>query len=149
MDLYNELLTIVRSLDEGHVDYALVGGLAVAVWGAPRATKDVDLMILPEDLKRAKEALRPVGYVLEALPMTFRDGMTVHRLSKIEQDAVMTVDFLLVDANLERVWNSRAPRPIEGGQITVVSREELIAMKLSAGRPQDEADVMRLIEQDR
>jgi hypothetical protein len=61
----------------------------------------------------------------------------------------MTVDFLLVDANLERVWKSRAPQPIEGGQITVVSRDELIAMKLSAGRPQDEADVLRLLEQDR
>jgi hypothetical protein len=77
MDLFRELLTIVRALDQGHVDYALVGGLAVAVWGAPRATKDVDLLILPEDLDRAKAALRPAGYVLEALPMTFRDGMTV------------------------------------------------------------------------
>jgi hypothetical protein len=149
VDLYTELLTVVRALAADRVDYALVGGLAVAVWGAPRATKDIDLLVLSKDVEQAKETLRRAGYVLEALPMTFHDGMTIHRLNKVANDGLMTVDLLLVDANLERVWNSRAPRPIEGGEITVVSREELIAMKLAAGRPQDEADVVRLLEQDR
>jgi len=142
-------MTVVRALDADEIEYALVGGLAVAVWGAPRATKDIDLLVLPEDIERAKGSLHRAGYLLEALPMTFQDGMTIHRLSKVANDALMTVDLLLVDANLERVWNSRAPHPIEGAEIKVVSREELIAMKLAAGRPQDEADVVRLLEQDR
>ena len=31
-------------MDEAGVDYALCGGLAVAAHGAPRATRDIDLL---------------------------------------------------------------------------------------------------------
>ena len=34
---------VIDALDGLGVRYALVGGLAVGVWGAPRATKDIDL----------------------------------------------------------------------------------------------------------
>jgi hypothetical protein len=43
--IYDELTGILQSLEGASIDYALVGGLAVAVWGAPRATKDIDLII--------------------------------------------------------------------------------------------------------
>jgi hypothetical protein len=32
---------ITRVLDSLHIDYAVVGGIANAVWGEPRATIDV------------------------------------------------------------------------------------------------------------
>jgi hypothetical protein len=38
--LKDELLKIVVSLDKAGIDYALCGGLAVAVHGHPRMTKD-------------------------------------------------------------------------------------------------------------
>ena len=34
---------VVEALDDLGLRYAVVGGLAVSAWGAPRATKDVDL----------------------------------------------------------------------------------------------------------
>lgn len=149
MNLYDELIAVVRALDETGVEYALVGGLAVSVWGAPRATKDIDLLVRPEDLQRAKAAARSVGYALEALPMRFSDGMQMQRVSKAEGAELMTVDFILVDANLEPVWQSRERRATEATALSVVSRDALIAMKLAAGRPQDQADVIKLQELDR
>ncbi len=149
MNVFDELVSVVGALHAGGVEYALVGGLAVTVWGAPRATKDIDLLVRGEDVARAKAALQPLGYTLEAFPMEFRDGMQLHRVSKVVHGALMTVDFILVSKNLEPVWSSRHRRAIEGCELSVVSREALIAMKVAAGRPQDQADVVRLEEQDR
>lgn len=149
MDLYAELVAVARALEAAGVDHALVGGLAVAVWGAPRATKDIDLLVRREDLGRAGAAIAGCGYTLEAFPMEFSDGMEVHRRNKIVDGQVMTVDFLVVDRNTEPAWQTRAPQEIEGATINVISRDALIRMKLAAGRPQDTADVVRLTEQDR
>lgn len=149
MNLFDELVAVVGALDTAGIEYALVGGLAVGVWGAPRATKDIDLLVRPEDVAPAKAAVRAHGYALAALPMKFADGMEMHRVSKIVDGQLMTIDFLLVDVNLEPVWASRERRDLETTKLTVVSREALIAMKLSAGRPQDQADVVKLTEQDR
>jgi len=32
-------------LDQAGIDYMLVGGLAVGIWGQPRATVDIDFLI--------------------------------------------------------------------------------------------------------
>ena len=149
MNLYDELVAVVQALEAAGVDYALVGGLAVGLWGAPRATKDIDLLVRPEDVAQAKQAVRSCGYTLEALPMRFTDGMELERVSKVVVGELMTVDFLLVNANLEAVWQSRESHALEGASIRVVSRQALIAMKVSAGRPLDQHDVVKLTEQDR
>ena len=49
-------MSLVAELDADGVDYALAGGLAVAVWGAPRATKDIDLLVRPDQVVAAKAA---------------------------------------------------------------------------------------------
>lgn len=149
MNLFDELVTVVQALDAAGVDYALVGGLAVGVWGAPRATKDIDILVMPGDVARAKACLRTCGYHLEALPMKFSDGMQLERVSKPVGSQLMTVDLILVDSNLEVAWRSRERRATEVNEISVISREALIAMKVAAGRPQDQADVVKLTEQDR
>ena len=149
MTLFDEFVAVVGALDRAGVDYVLVGGLAVGVWGAPRATKDIDLLVQPADLERAKQAVHACGYVHSALPMRFSDGMQLHRVSKLESGSLVTVDFILVDSNLRAAWESRVRHDLETGSISVVSRDALIAMKLAAGRPQDQADVLKLTEQDR
>ena len=41
-------LEFVGVLDEWRLRYILIGGIAVGLWGAPRATLDVDLTIWVE-----------------------------------------------------------------------------------------------------
>lgn len=148
--MYDELRAVLAALDRGGVDYALAGGLAVAVWGAPRATKDIDLLVQPADLPRALATLRGCGFTLEALPMECRDGTTLKRVSKVDEaGSLMTVDLLLVDRNLAPAWASRSRVPLADGHVVVVSRDALIAMKALAARPQDLADIQSLQEGDR
>ena len=150
MNLYDELRSVLEALDQASVDYALVGGLAVAVWGAPRATKDIDLLVRGERLATAMAAVRARGFTLEALPMEFKDGTTLQRMSRVDKAGnLMVVDFMLVDRNLEAAWASRTRVPLHGGEVVVVSREALVAMKAQAARPQDIADIQNLKEGDR
>jgi hypothetical protein len=148
--LYDELRSVLEALDQAGVDYALVGGLAVAVWGAPRATKDIDLLVPTDAVAQAMAAVRACGFTLEALPFEFKDGTTLHRVSKVDKNGeLMTVDFIMVDRNLEAAWASRTRLPFANGEVAVISREALIAMKALAARPQDIADIQNLKEGDR
>jgi hypothetical protein len=150
VNLYEELRGVLAALDGANVDYALVGALAVAVWGAPRATKDIDLLVRAEDLPRAMEAVRSLGFTLEALPFQFKDGSELQRVNKVDAAGhLMTVDFMLVDPNLEPVWNSRTRLPFAEGEVAVVSRDALIGMKARAARPQDLMDIQNLKDLDR
>jgi hypothetical protein len=150
MTLFDELSALVSALDTAGVEYALVGGLAVAVWGAPRATKDIDLLIQPDALPKAMAVARTCGFTLEALPFEFKDGTQLQRMNKV--DAVgnlLTVDFMLVDRNLDAAWAARTRLPFAGGEIVVIGREALMAMKALSGRPQDIADIQNLKDGDR
>ncbi len=149
MDILEELLATARSLDEARVPYALAGGWALAVHGAPRATTDIDVLVLAEDVERALAAVRPLGFRHRALPMTFPDGMRLQRVSKISGAELLTLDLMVVGPELAEAFASRARFRALGAELSVVSREALVQMKLWAGRPQDLADVARLQGDDR
>ncbi len=48
LDLLEELRNIIARVDAAGLPYALCGGLAMAVHGNPRATVDIDLLVLVE-----------------------------------------------------------------------------------------------------
>ena len=149
MNLFDELMALVAELDGAGVEYALIGGLAVAVWGVPRATKDIDLLVLPDAIERAKEAAARRGFVLSAGPIKFRDGVSIERVRRVRDGALLTVDFMLVNEGLTAAWASRLQLRAVERSLTVVSRDALMAMKLAAARPQDIADVEKLRDLDR
>ncbi|MFP3941791.1 MAG: hypothetical protein ACLF0P_15965 [Thermoanaerobaculia bacterium] len=149
LDLFEETRQLLLALERREVEYALVGAVALAVHGVPRATTDIDLLIRPESLDGVTEVARELGFVFEAHPMRFPDGMEIRRLSKIADEETLTLDLLLVDANLEEIWASRRRVEASFAGAWVISRDALIRMKTWAGRDQDLADVKRLGELDR
>ena len=50
MDLHQELVQLIDALEAAGAEYALCGGLALAVHGHPRFTKDIDLLVPAEAL---------------------------------------------------------------------------------------------------
>jgi hypothetical protein len=148
-DLYEEFKSIVSALEEQGIDYAVCGGLAMAVWGAPRATVDIDLLILAEAQEEAKSVARDLGFTIEAFPMTVGGGVIeIHRLSKIDRETgiVLPLDFILVTPEIVEIWDARVKVPWESGSLWVVSRRGLIALKSLKPRPQDLVDIERLKE---
>ena len=51
MDLLGELENLTAKLDLLKIDYALCGGLALAIYARPRATPDIDIIKVPSILK--------------------------------------------------------------------------------------------------
>src|SRR5438445_750146 len=62
-EVYKSLYRLVKRLDELHVPYALVGGLALFEHGFERYTTDVDLLVTPDSLKLIHEKLEGLGYL--------------------------------------------------------------------------------------
>lgn len=146
-DLYEEFKSIVSALEEQGIDYAVCGGLAMAVHGLPRATVDIDLLILAESLEEAKSVVRGLGYTIEAQPMTFHKGaIEIRRMSKIDPSDgdLLMVDFLLVTPAVEAAWSNRIKVASPKGSVFAVSREGLILLKSFRRSGQDMADIERL-----
>ena len=146
-DLYEEFKSIIAALEERGIDYAICGGLAMAVHGLPRATVDIDLLILAESLEEAKSVARGLGYTIEAQPMTFHKGaIEIRRLSKIDPSDgdLLMIDFLLVTPTVETAWKNRIRVASSQGSVFAVSREGLILLKSFRRSGQDLDDIERL-----
>jgi hypothetical protein len=149
LDIGVEFVRLIQALDAAGLDYAVVGGFAVAIWGAPRATTDIDLLVRPADVDEVLAVAKGLGFAFAALPITFQDGMELRRVVRIEGSELLTLDLLLVNPSLLPVWDSRVSVATEAGPVRVVSRDALIQMKAAAARPQDLGDIQRLVGLDR
>lgn len=145
MDLFDEFKGIVQALDGAGIDYAVVGAVALAIHGMPRTTTDIDILIRPEDSERVEKVVQALGFRFPSIPMTFSDsGLTVHRLTKIVDEDVLTLDMLLVCEAMAAIWDGRIQVETDHGRLWVVSRDGLIEMKVLSGRLRDLVDVKRL-----
>lgn len=147
LDLYEEFRALVAALEQHQAAYALCGGLAMAVYGVPRATVDVDLLVPPEGLTQVVATAATQGFRLEEKPLLFGGGaVEIRRL--VKTDAVtedyLTLDLIVVTPALQKTWESRSMVAWEGGQLQVVSREGMIAMKRLRNSGQDQDDIAGL-----
>jgi hypothetical protein len=54
-DVHQTMRRVTSRLDEEHIPYALIGGMAIGLHGYVRVTKDVDLLTTPDGLNRIHE----------------------------------------------------------------------------------------------
>lgn len=149
--LLQEFVDFTETLNRENIDYAICGGWAMAIHGLPRATIDIDLLVLSESLGEVWKVAQNLDYDVEGLPLHFHDGIIeIRRISKIDKETkrLFTIDFLLVTEALKEVWEKRVLIEWEDGKTWTVSREGLIRLKIISGREQDLLDVKKLKEVD-
>ncbi len=136
---------ITGVLDSLHIEYAIVGGIANAIWGEPRATIDVDVTVsvdegdLPATVSNVGARFRPavsdpVAFVQQTrvLPLDTADGVridVIFALLPFEIDAIRRA---------REVW-------IAGRGVQVVTAEDLVLMKIISDRPRDVADAEAIV----
>ena len=140
---FKELLSV---LNAHRVKYLIVGGYAVSLHAEPRATKDLDILIgrSAENSKAVFAALAQFGAPLEGL--THKDFMEPGSFFRMGSPPVM-VDILsgISGVDFDQAWERRVEFPVDSGlNASFIAREDLLAAKLAAGRPQDLADVAAL-----
>lgn len=57
MDLQFEAMRVAATFERAGLPYAFCGGVALAIHGYPRATKDIDVLIQANDLDLARQLL--------------------------------------------------------------------------------------------
>lgn len=127
--------------------YALIGGLSVSVWKAPRGTRDIDLLVsldTKEHIDKFCKSLEMEGLAPKVLKGAADDPVSC--LIKASHNGI-PVDMLVSTRKWEDEMISNAVAiDFHGVVIPVISAEDLIVMKLKAGGPRDLLDVQELLE---
>lgn len=151
MNIFEEFRKIVTVITDNNLDYVLVGGVAMAFHDEARFTRDIDIMLLPEDIEELTNLLSGIGYSESATAWTFRSTyMTLHRFLKIEGNEHMQLDVLT--ANMKRtrqILNNSLHAESVYGSVRVASKEDLIWMKKQRNSDQDQVDIKRLGSDER
>jgi predicted nucleotidyltransferase len=139
---YREML---ECLSEENVRFLLVGAYALAVYGYPRATKDIDFFVraTPENASNLMRALERFGAPLADVSqadfafegIVFQIGNSPRRIDILTR--ISGIEFENAYANREIVR-------VDGVDIPVISMSDLITNKRASGRTQDLADIEKL-----
>ena len=144
---YREILQYLS--DEG-VKFLLVGAYALAAHGFPRATRDIDFFVWANSenaaslLKALERFGAPLGKVSAAdfasEGTVFQIGVGPRRI-----DILTRID----GVTFQEAYARRSTIRLEGIDVPVISREDLIANKRASGRTQDLADIEQLMARTR
>lgn len=144
---------LIRTLVKYDVSFILVGGLAVAVHGYPRATKDVDIVFdtASDNAQRLADALEELGAAVIAADVPEPEqGITAEWLAAGGHFLFATdngpLDALSAsrDQTYADLMTDAVDAELGGANVKACSYEALIDFKEAAGRPQDLADLAGL-----
>jgi|SRR3989338_2299849 len=137
----DDLKSLVRSLEEQHVDYLLIGGYALFAHGYQRATTDIDLLLpasveAGEKIKRALMVL-PEQAIKELDPQWFLEGETI----RVGDEIVVDLMFNAAGQTYEMLSGFREIIEVDGIPIKTVSLAGLLLTKQTM-RDKDAQDRM-------
>lgn len=133
---------MLKCLNKAGVDYIMVGGWAVNMYGYIRATVDLDIWILAniENARKVYAALVEFGApVAEMKPDDFAEYGMIFQIG-VAPCRIDIISKISGVAYLDAVQRA-VPTTIDGVNVRIISLEDLIANKKASGRAKDIADV--------
>jgi hypothetical protein len=142
------LVEVASFLESADIPYMLIGGLAVALWGEPRATLDVDFSVWA-DADQFEATVQRIAAAFR----TIRDAMDFARKTRVLPIATgngLRADIVFASLEPERAMIARAAvKTVDGVAVRLAAVEDLIWMKLISERPRDVEDARCLIRRFR
>ena len=121
--------TVAEIAKENGVDWALVGGLAMAIYGSDRTTKDIDIIA---------DKLLP----LENRGLLRQGGERY--IIKTNKKAV-AVDWIIRKDEFKKLFQEALNEAVEINGVPVLTPEWLVILKFIAGRFKDQEDAVFLL----
>ncbi len=136
---------VATAMGEMDIAYMLVGGIANAVWGEPRATLDVDVTVWvePEDVPNAVSMLTQRFSARTGDPAAFVDRTRVLPLTSIE-GVQIDVIFGLLPFEEQAIRRARDV-DVAGVRAKVCTAEDLVLMKIISERERDVSDARGVV----
>jgi hypothetical protein len=152
-DLLKEFDQVVRMLHENRIRYAVVGGLAMAVYGGVRATRDMDFLVHPDDMAALADGLERLGYHKGELWRINDSPLILHRWWKTRGrgEDLSILDVLESGSRkyTGMIGRARVKKWRAGLTVRVAQRKDLIRMKADRKSHADQADIEFLKEAGR
>jgi hypothetical protein len=146
VDLIDEAFRLQTFLDSHGRRFCFIGGVAVQNWGEPRLTRDIDISLLTGfgDEERTVDLL--LGAYLPRIDDA-RQFALDHRVLLIRSQGGIGIDVSLAALPYEELVIDRAPlvELLPGKRLRLCSPEDLVIMKLFAGRETDVRDARSVV----
>lgn len=129
------LIEISKILDELKIPYAVTGGFAVVIWGKPRYTADIDIIVefTDKNIRPFSKKLLAIDKDVYADEDMMREALEYNgEFNFIHPETGLKVDFFVQENNPYNVLKIKRAilRNIQGQPIPFVSPEDLILSKL-------------------
>jgi predicted nucleotidyltransferase len=145
-------LKVIKILNQKNIPYAVIGAFAASFYGLVRASLDVDALI---SLKGSEETLDDLSRALNkgTLKASVRRGDfqdPIQAVVNIQDKFQNRVDLLIgIKGTREDVFERVKTTTFMKQRINIVSLEDFVAMKISAGRAKDIQDVIGVLHVSR
>lgn len=129
---FDVLRDVAERLDRAGIAYMLTGSLAMNLYAVPRMTRDIDLVVelSSAGIDRFVNLFSPDYYISRA---AVAEAITRRRMfNLIHQPSVIKVDCIVRrDSPFRQLeFERRRRRVVEGCELWIVSREDLVLSKL-------------------
>jgi len=143
----NQLQEVFASLQRHEVKYVVIGGIAAVLYGVPRATFDLDILIdaTPENAEKLLAAL--LDAKLGTATLITAKELLMKEITIFQDRVRIDVQISTPGLVFQHCWENRKMMTYRGQSFFIVSKTDLIASKRAAGRQIDLEDV-RILELD-
>jgi hypothetical protein len=143
--MLNRLKDVFASFQKHDVRYIVIGGIASVLYGIPRATFDLDILIEAtlENTQRLLDALLEAG--MGTASLTNVEEILSNEITIFKDRVRIDVQTSTPGLSFQDAWVHRNTLEYQGQSFYVASRDDLISSKKAAGRRVDLDDV-RLLE---
>ena len=143
--LNNHYKDMLQTLSAHNVEYLVVGAVALAAHGIPRATGDIDIWVnaTAENADRTYRALAAFGTPLGDLA---KDELAIPGVVFQIGVAPLRIDILtyIEGVSFEEAWSEKVIVDFGGFPMPVLSRKLMIQNKRTSGRSKDLVDLEAL-----
>jgi hypothetical protein len=140
------LAEVVRCLEKGGSQHAMIGATAMAALGASRSTQDLDILTVDRSVLKAAywKALETHPVLVEIRHGDIHDPLV--GVVRLMREGDRPVDVIVGEGPWqERILAEASPREVAGVDVPVVDEVGLILLKLYAGGPHDKWDIEQLL----
>jgi hypothetical protein len=137
---------LIQTLEALPFPYCILGALALGIWGAPRTTQYLDVLVAVDepDRTRLAQAFQDRQFLLDH--RWAEDNPMIRAWHLRLQRGPIPVDLLLPrDPHDQMVLTRRQRQVLDQLSFWVISPEDFILHKLKTGRPRDFEDVLSVI----
>ena len=139
--MLNQLQDVFKSLENHKVRYLVIGGIAAILYGVPRATFDLDIIIEATEQNADKLLHALLEAKLGTASLITAEKLIKNEITVFEDRVRIDVQTSTTGIIFKKAWKKRVAMTYRGQTFFVVSRDDLISSKLAAGRNIDLEDV--------